>query len=188
MEQLWKQTYALLVDNWQRTLASIEPTFLKLVHYLETLVWNTSKEFLDFLYIRKNEIIEHPYFNKFSNFTQDLDRFYKDMTGNDTISSVYKYSKVVWNFLKEKYFKLVPFGKELQEVFSEILGELNELRNLPSIRYLTEKYEQLHEKARWFYNYFDMEARIHKFITLVHRQLTDMTQTALEADSRCVSR
>lgn len=46
MEELWKHTYSLMVDNWHRTLASIEPTFIKIVHYLETIVWNTSKEFL----------------------------------------------------------------------------------------------------------------------------------------------
>lgn len=136
--------------------------------------------------MRKNEIIEHPYFSKFSNFTQDLDRFYKDMTGNDTIASVYKYTKVLWNFLKDKYFKLVPFGKELQDVVSEILNELNELRKLPSVQYLTEKYNQLYAKARWLYEYFDMETRIHRFITLIHRKLTDMTQTALQAENRLV--
>lgn len=46
MEQLWKHTYAVMVDNWYKTLATVEPTFLKFVHYLETIVWNTSKEFL----------------------------------------------------------------------------------------------------------------------------------------------
>lgn len=46
MENLWTQTYALIVNNWHSQLAAIEPTFLKIVHYLETIVWNTSKEFL----------------------------------------------------------------------------------------------------------------------------------------------
>lgn len=186
MEHLWKQTYALMLDNWHKTLASIEPTFLKIVHYLETIVWNTSKEFLDFLYMRKSEIIEHPYFSKFSNFTQDLDRFYKDMTGNDTIANIYKYTKVVWNFLTEKYFKLVPFGRELQDVVTEILNELNELRNLPSVKYLTVKYNQLYDRVVWVYEYFDMESRLQRFISLVHRKLTDLSQTALQAENRLV--
>lgn len=46
MEHLWKQTYAMLLDNWYKTLAAIEPTFIKIVHYLETVAWNASKEFL----------------------------------------------------------------------------------------------------------------------------------------------
>lgn len=142
----------------------------------------------DFLYMRKSEIIEHPYFSKFSNFTQDLDRFYKDMTGNDTITSVYKYAKVMYNFLSEKYFKLVPFGKELQDVASEILNELNELRNLPSARYLTSKYHQFYDKLVWVYDYFDMESRLHRFISLVHRKLTDLSQTALQAENRLVDK
>lgn len=139
---------------------------------------------LDFLYMRKNELVEHPYFSKFSNLTQDLDRFYKDMTGNDTIASVYKYSKTVYNFLKEKYFKLVPFGKELQDVVTEILTELNQLRELRSVRYLTEVFNQIYNKGKWVYEYFDMERRLHRFITLIHRKLTDMTYTALEAENR----
>lgn len=134
--------------------------------------------------MRKNELVEHPYFSKFSNFTQDLDRFYKDMSGNDTIASVYKYTKIVYNFLKEKYFKLVPFGKELQDVATEILTELNQLRELRSVRYLNEVFNQIYNKGKWVYEYFDMERRLHRFITLIHRKLTDMTYTALEAENR----
>lgn len=184
MEQLWKHTYTVMVDNWHKTLAMIEPTFLKFVHYLETIVWNTSKEFLDFLYIRKNELVEHPYFSKFSNFTQDLDRFYKDMTGNDTIASIYKYTNTVYNFLKDKYFKLVPFGKELQDVVTEILNELSQLKELRSVRYLNELFNQVYNKGKWVYDYFDMERRLHRFASLIHQKLTDMAYTALEAENR----
>ncbi|RZC41779.1 VWD domain containing protein [Asbolus verrucosus] len=184
MERLWSETYALIVDNWHKTLAAIEPTFLKLIHYLETIVWNTSREFLNFLYIRKSELIESPYFVQFANFTHDLDRFYKDITGNNTIASITKYSKIAWNFLKEKYFNMVPFGKELQEIVSEILAELNELRKLPSIQYLTRKCEEVYENVKWFYDYFDIEERLHRFVALLHKKLTDMSQTALQAENR----
>jgi hypothetical protein len=184
IERLWSQTYALIVNNWHKTLAAIEPTFLKLIHYLETIAWNTGREFLDFLYIRKNELIESPYFVKFSNFTHDLDRFYKDITGNNTIASITKYTKIVWNFLKEKYFNMVPFGKELQDVVLEIVSELNELRKLPSIEYLTVKYEELYGNAKWLYDYFDMDARLHRFMSLLRKKITDMSQTALQAENR----
>jgi hypothetical protein len=186
IERLWSQTYALIVNNWHKTLAAIEPTFLKLIHYLETIAWNTGREFLDFLYIRKNELIESPYFVKFSNFTHDLDRFYKDITGNNTIASITKYTKIVWNFLKEKYFNMVPFGKELQDVVLEIVSELNELRKLPSIEYLTVKYEELYGNAKWLYDYFDMDARLHRFMSLLRKKITDMSQTALQAENRRV--
>lgn len=46
MEQLYKETYAMMLDSWHKTLAAIEPTFIKIVHYLETMAWKGSKEFL----------------------------------------------------------------------------------------------------------------------------------------------
>lgn len=138
----------------------------------------------DFIYIRKNEIIESPYFTKFSNFTHDVDKFYRDITSNDAISNIYKYTKIVWTFLKEKYFKLVPFAGELTEIFTEIVNEIKELKKLPSISYLIEKYNEMEQKVKWFYDYFDIEVRLQRFITLVHRKLTDIKQTALQAENR----
>lgn len=46
MEQLYKETYAIMLDSWHKTLAAIEPTFIKIVHYLETLAFKGGKEFL----------------------------------------------------------------------------------------------------------------------------------------------
>ncbi|KAJ3640007.1 hypothetical protein Zmor_003331 [Zophobas morio] len=184
MERLWAQTYALIVSNWYKTLAAVEPTFIKLVHYLESIVWNTGRDFLDFLYIRKSEIIESPYFAKFTNFTHDMDKFYKDITGNNTIASIVKYTKIAWNFLKEKYLNTVPFGKELQEVVLEIVAEINELRNLPSFQYLEMKYDELYANAKWLSDYFDMEVRLQRFMALLRQKLMDMSQTALEAENR----
>lgn len=138
----------------------------------------------DFLYIRNSDIIDNPYVSKISNFTHDLDRFYHDITGNDTIGSVYKYSKVAWDFIKEKYFKLVPFGRELQDVVNEIVDEINELKKLKSIGVLIDKYNEIEVKAKWFYDYFDIENRLHRLISLIHAKLTDMKQTALQAENR----
>lgn len=143
--------------------------------------------FTDFLYIRKNEIIESPYFSKFSNFSHDMDKFYKDITGNNTIWNIYKYTKIVWNFVNERYLKAIPFSKELQAIVTEITNELNELRDLPSMQYLIEKYNELYEKVKWFCDYFDIGNRVQRFITLVHLKLTDLTQTALQAENRLVT-
>lgn len=46
IESLWSQTYDLLVDNWHKFLAGLEPTFLKFAHYVETLAWTTGREVL----------------------------------------------------------------------------------------------------------------------------------------------
>lgn len=60
MESLWAQMSALVVEHWHKTLASIEPTFLKLLHYIESIAWNTGKEFLGmYLKIKKDKIIKN---------------------------------------------------------------------------------------------------------------------------------
>ncbi|KAL3290379.1 hypothetical protein HHI36_023721 [Cryptolaemus montrouzieri] len=184
IEKLWQQTYDLVVDNWYKMLIAIEPTFLKLVAYTESIAWSTSQEFLDFLYIRKNEIMISPYFVKFTNFTHDVDKFYKDITGNNTLSSMVKYTKIGWNFLRERYMDKLPFAKELEAIVKEIAGDLNKLRELPSVAYLEERLNQMFSKLLWFYDYFEVETRIQNFLTLMHKKLTDYSQTALQAENR----
>lgn len=46
MEDLWNKTYIMIVNNWNKTLASIEPTVIKIIHYLESIAWNAGQEFL----------------------------------------------------------------------------------------------------------------------------------------------
>lgn len=46
IEKLWHQTYNLIIENWHRMLIAIEPTFLKLVAYAESIAWSTSQQFL----------------------------------------------------------------------------------------------------------------------------------------------
>ncbi|CAH0561935.1 unnamed protein product [Brassicogethes aeneus] len=184
MEKIWSQTYLLIVNHWHKFLRDLEPTFLKIIHYLESIVWSTGKEFLDFLYIRKTEIIGNPYFAKLSNFTQDVDKFYRDITGNNTISSIYKYTKIAWNFLKEKYLNNVPFAKEVKAVISEIIWEVAELQNIPAVKYLTSKWNESYEFVRYYYEYFVIESNLHKVFTTVYFKLTDNTPTALETDNK----
>ena len=130
--------------------------------------------------------MESTYFNKFANFTQDVDRFYKDITGKDTIGAIYKYSKVAWNFIQQKYFELVPFAKELQQVISEIVDEVTELKKVPTVNYILQKGYEIYEKIKWFWDYSDMGNKVHRFINLVRMKLTDMEQNALEAENRSV--
>ncbi|KAF5274562.1 hypothetical protein FQA39_LY07174 [Lamprigera yunnana] len=184
IELLWKQTYTMAVDNWYTILAAIEPTVIKLLHYLETIAWNASEEFLDFLYNRRNEIIQSPYFGKFASLTSDVDKLYKDLHGNSTLSTVYRYSQLAWKFVNEKYLKSIPFSRELEDILIEIKNELKELRNLPYMEYLHEKCEQLYENLSWFVTYFDVEYRIEKFLSLIYLKFTDLSQTALEVENR----
>lgn len=134
--------------------------------------------------MHKHEIIESPYFTKITNFTQDVDKFYRDITGNDTITNMYKYGKVVYNFVKEKYFKLIPFADELSKIYNEIINELNELKKLPTVSYLLEKCNEIERKLKWFYDYFELETKLQKLIALIHIKLTEIKQNALQAENR----
>jgi len=66
----------------------------------------------DFLYERKNDVLESPYFSKIYDFGQDVDKFYKDIMKNDIITNIRKYSNILYSFIREKYFTMVPFGKD----------------------------------------------------------------------------
>lgn len=128
--------------------------------------------------------MESPYFAKFTNFTHDVDKFYKDITGNNTLSSVVKYARISTNFLREKYMDKLPFAKELEAIVREIIGDLNELRKLPSIRIVEERLNQICNKLIWFYEYFDVETRLQNSLKMLHKKLTDYSQTALQAENR----
>ncbi|XP_049847119.1 uncharacterized protein LOC126299332 [Schistocerca gregaria] len=181
---LWDKTTVFLFECWNKFLRTFEPSFVTFAHYVETAALEVSNEILDFLYQRRSEIVESPYFSKFANFTQDLDKIYKDLLKNDALTNIKKYSYIIYQFLEDKYFALVPFGKELKQVFTEIINEFKELRKLQSVNFVIEKTNELTEKVIWFYNYFDLGTKIQKTVILIHSKLTDMTQTALQAENR----
>lgn len=184
IENLWDTIFSSISDQWYRFLKLMEPLFIRFVHYVETLVWKASKEMLDFLYDRKQELITSPYFDRFTNFTHDIDKVYRDIKANDIVTSVHKYSGLMIQFVKERYFAFVPFGKELKDVVDEIVSELKELRKLPSVNYAMEKLEQLHDRISYFCVYFEVKLKIEGFIRLVHSKMMDIGQTALQAESR----
>lgn len=140
----------------------------------------------DFLYIRKNKIIESAYFMEFTKFSRDVDRFYKDITGNNTVEAIYKYGNIVWNFVNEKYINHAPFGKELKAVISEIIAELKQLGDVPSIKYALEKCNEVLDSVKYYYKYFEVEYRAHRVIKFIYKKLSEMTVTALEMENRSV--
>ncbi|XP_063238564.1 uncharacterized protein LOC134540049 isoform X2 [Bacillus rossius redtenbacheri] len=184
LEDFWSTMSKALQEHWNTFLETVEPTFIHAIHYLEALAWNASKEITAFLYERKLDIVDSYYYNQFANLTQDIDRIYRDINKNDIITNIRKYSKLIFEFVKEKYFSLVPFGKELEEILSEIIGEFRELGKLPSVHYAIETYNTLYAKVAWVYEYLDVGGRLQYAVALLHSKLTDMTQTALQAESR----
>lgn len=74
VEKAWMKSMRKLNDFWKSLLKSMEPSFLRFIHYAETFVWKVGGEVIDFFYARTNELTESPYFNLFSSFTQEVDK------------------------------------------------------------------------------------------------------------------
>lgn len=121
---------------------------------------------------------------EFTKFSRDVDRFYKDISGNNTVEAIYKYGNIVWNFVNEKYINHIPFGKELKAVIFEIIAELKQLGDVPSIKYALDKFNEIMETVKFYYKYFEIEFRTHRFIKFVYRKFSEMTVTALEIENR----
>jgi len=184
MENFWNKVSASFWSHWHHFLKTIEPTFIKFIHFLESVLWKASREILDFLYERKNDVMESPYFSKIYDLGQDLDKLYKDIMKNDIITNIRKYSKILYDFLSEKYFTMVPFGKELQQIANELIEEFKELTKLPSINFAIQKSKELYAKVVWLCESLDLGTRMQTAIKVIHKKLTDMSQTALQVESK----
>lgn len=44
VEHMWARMTDAVMNYWKRSLQKIEPSIIKFLHYLETVVWNVSKE------------------------------------------------------------------------------------------------------------------------------------------------
>lgn len=184
VEKLYTTLTSTIQSYWERMLQSLQPSIMKALNYIEHMTWNISKEVLDFLYQRTDEIVNSPYFNQFHNITADLDRLYKDLVSNDAITNIKKYSVLVYKFLKEKYFKLVPFGKELNELITELQEEVKGLEKLEFIQIIMKRFEELQAKAEWLAEEFQIEKRMHQLWLIMRNKLMLYGQTALEAESK----
>lgn len=165
-------------------LQNIEPSIITFAHYVETAMWKLSKEIYDFLYQRSNELVESPYFTQVSNFTTNLDHFYRDLISNDAVTNFKKYSVVVYEFVKEKYFHLIPFGKELHNILSEVYDELKKLQTREPFNIVLQKYNDVRGQLQWFAGEFKLEERLQQVWTMMRHKLNRFAQTALQTDSR----
>lgn len=184
VERMWTRISDTLVKYWQRSMERIEPSLFQFIHHIESVVWNISQEIFNFLYVRSNEIVESPYFHRVSNFTQDIDRLYQDIMGNDVLTNLRKYSVLGWQFVKEKYFVLVPFGKEMNEIISELIGEIRQLYTLEPVQFLGDKLAEVQRSIEWFANEFQVERRLLQLWSIVRDKVTRFSQTALETDDK----
>ena len=134
------------------------------------------------MYNRTNELIESPYFTKVSNITHDLDVLYQDLQNNDAFTNIRKYSGVMLQFVKEKFLSMVPFGKELREIFADISNEFKELRKIEALKEAFERYEEVIAKISWLMNEFQFEKRLNMLIDIAKNKLTRITQNALQTE------
>ncbi|EDW76449.2 uncharacterized protein Dwil_GK14654 [Drosophila willistoni] len=180
IENLWHKTWTLAENHWKNVLKRFEPHMFKFISFVETTAWDLSKEVFDFIYKRTNELAESPYFNKVSSFTADAERLYRDFKANDAITNIKKYSTLAWNFVKEKYFKLVPFGAELNEVLTEIWQELKELEKIEQVQLMVQKYYEILARLDWIADELQLEHRLHQIYGLLRNKFRNYAMNALE--------
>lgn len=199
IETMWENLSRAISVYWNRVLQNIEPQIIRSIHFLESILWGISTEifgelecrthvlrlsqfFLDFMYNRTNELIESPYFSKVANITHDLDVFYQDLSNNDLFTNIRKYSGVIWQFLREKFLSMVPFGKELREISIDIANEFRELKKVEAVKEAVEKYEDVVSKLKWVLSEFQFEKRLNALLDIIKHKLTRITQNALQTE------
>ncbi|XP_053697453.1 uncharacterized protein LOC128744450 [Sabethes cyaneus] len=184
VQEIWNKLSETITSYWQRMLQNIEPSVIKLAHYAESMTWHVGHEVFSFLYNKTQEIAESPYFTKVSNFTQDLDTLYKDLIHNDIITNAKKYGSIVIRFVQEKFFRLVPFGRELHQVFTELWDEIKQLQNLEYVQFILQRVNEVRSKAEWLAEEFQLEKRVRQLWRMVRNKLTRYAQTALQAENQ----
>lgn len=184
VENLWTKSMTSFTNYWRGVFKRIEPHVFKFISQLEATLWDLSKELFDFIYKRTNELAESPYFNKVSSFTQDVDRLYRDIKSHDALTNIRKYSAIIWNFLKEKYFKLVPFGTELNDVLTEIWEEVKQLQKIEQVDIVIRKYKEIVAQLEWISQELELDARLHKLYALILNKLNNYANNALETSDK----
>lgn len=113
-----------------------------------------------------------------------MDTLYKDLIHNDIITNAKKYGSIVVRFVQEKFFRLVPFGRELYQVFTELWEEIKQLQNLEYVQFILQRVYEVRSKAEWLAEEFQLEKRVRQLWRMVRNKLTRYAQTALQAENQ----
>uniref|UniRef100_A0A182J4N7 Vitellogenin domain-containing protein n=1 Tax=Anopheles atroparvus TaxID=41427 RepID=A0A182J4N7_ANOAO len=183
IQDMWEKCTSMASTFWHRMLQNIEPTIIRLAHYGESLGWFVGNEIFTFLYNKTQELADSPYFNTVTNFTQDLDMLYKDLVTNDVFTNFKKYSSVTYRFMREKYFQLVPFGREFHQVVMELAEEIKQLQKIEYVHFFIQRYEEVRAKVEWLADEFQVERRLHQMWLILRNKLSHIAQTALQAEN-----
>lgn len=184
VQNIWNIISDTLMDYWRRLLEKIQPMVMRFIHYAETLLWNISQEIFEFLHKHTNDLTQSPYFDTVSEFMRDLDTVYQDIQNNDAITNIKKYSTLASAFLREKYFKVVPFGRELQNLINELIDEIKGMRKQEHIQYLINRIDEWNAKLVWLAEEFQLDRRLHQLWQIVLNKITSYEQTALQMDDK----
>lgn len=169
----------MLMTYWRGMLERIQPMVMRFVHYAEALLWNISSEIFEFLHKHTNDLVKSPYFDTVSEFMRDLDTVYRDIQDNDALTNIKKYSALCIGFLREKYFKVVPFGKELQKLMNELIDEIKQLRKQELVQFVINRIDEWEAKFTWFAEEFQLDKRMHQLWHIILNKITSYEQTAL---------
>ncbi|CAB3385673.1 Hypothetical predicted protein [Cloeon dipterum] len=161
----------------------LTPLFLKLLHLTETAFVKAGNEISSFFYEKKKEITESEHYQKLAMIAQDIIAIYKDISKNDTITNIKKYSTKAYDFFKEKYVNVVPFGKEFHDLVLEMWEQIKELRKLSSVSFVLQKLDEVYEKLEWLYQKFDVGGKLNDLILFFHLKIYEISQTALDAEN-----
>lgn len=113
-----------------------------------------------------------------------MDTLYRDIMSHDIFTNIRKYSALGWQFLRAKYFAIVPFGHELNEICTELVNELRKLYQLEPVQFMGAKVAELQAQATWFANELQVEKRAGQLWNIVRQKITTLGQTALQTDDK----
>lgn len=184
VQTTWNNITMMLMNYWQGMLERIQPMVLRFVHYGETILWNISQEIIEFLRKHTDDLTTSPYYDTVSEFMRHLDTVYRDIQKNDAITNIKKYSKLASVYLREKYFKVVPFGRELQKLLNELVDEIKQLQKQELVKFIITRIDEWEEKFTWFAEEFQLDKRVHQLWNIILSKITTFDQTALEMDDK----
>lgn len=173
-----------VMSYWRTMLDRIQPMVMRFIHYAESLLWNISQEIFDFLHKHTNDLVKSPYFDTVSEFMRDLDTVYHDIRNNDALTNIKKYAALTSVFLKEKYFKVVPFGRELQKLTNELIEEIQELKKQELVQFIINRIDEWQQKFEWLVEEFQLDKRVQQLWQIILNKITSYEQTALQMDDK----
>lgn len=184
VENIFNQISNTIMNWWRATLERIQPMVMRFAHYAESLLWNMSQEIFEFLHKHTNDLVKSPYFDTVSEFMRDFDTVYRDIQNNDAITNIKKYTALASAFLREKYFKIVPFGRELERLLGELVEEIQKLKKQEHILIVLNLIDEWEAKFAWFAEEFQLDRRMHQLWTIIINKFTSHEQTALQMDDK----